>query len=192
MSDRSPREDTEAQSDPSLSSVTVPCAVPIGDGHDACGKVAAGLVELETWGVGPDGMARATMHACAEHLGEAHASGLWHAWFRRAPGAPAAAYSGQQQDHPELDPFNEGFARRAAVSMFKQAQRIEAAKKPRSGLLIPDGIKAPPLDFNQELIRFMHDADMAIVAILDLILEARTGEPCLKPDPDAPHNKPVA
>jgi len=73
-----------------------------------------------------------------------------------------------------LPEVNSQFARNAAGACFKQNVRIAEIRQNASRIVAVDG-RGPALDLQDELRRHIENANGALISIVDLLLEMRTG-----------------
>ena len=111
---------------------------------------------------------------------------------RMAAGAVSASKEAAVAPMPR---FNENRARAVQANVLGMVQRLEKAHlaSQRQGLIaVPDSAPVPAPDPEKVLIAGTLQIGMAVVCILDLLLELRTGQPGLFPDPNAPKEGPRA
>jgi hypothetical protein len=73
---------------------------------------------------------------------------------------------------------NEGFARAVAGDSMTQAAKLERLTK-RSSLIV-GADQAPPVDVAAEMITFIQNVNKVNAALLDILLEMRTGDPAIR------------
>jgi hypothetical protein len=80
----------------------------------------------------------------------------------------------------DLPAFNTKFAQESVKQCMKRARVIEGHLRasPLSG---PDGRSAADVDVTEQLVNYLRESSLAMCAVLDLLLEARTGKPFLVP-----------
>lgn len=81
--------------------------------------------------------------------------------------------------------FNAGFAQNAAKRCFERAAFIER-KLAASPIAGPSGAPSNQIDVAAQMVHFVREVSLALTSIIDLLLESRTGVPCLNPDPASP------
>ncbi len=123
------------------------------------------------WKEGPCNSVQDAARATTSHVEKKH--GAMVAFLRGTP----------------LPEVNEAFARKCVENLLGQKARIERARQ-GSRIVGPDGQGGPQVDIAQEMGRFIEAADLALMSILDLLVEMRTGKPVIRrtpqPEPEPP------
>jgi hypothetical protein len=81
-----------------------------------------------------------------------------------------------------LPDLNDTMARQAAGALLRQGTRITQVVQGASRISGPDG-KVAEINLADELRRFIQNTNQALIALLDVVLEMRTGRPLVMAAP---------
>lgn len=91
----------------------------------------------------------------------------------------------------EMPKFNEDKARQVQADALQMVRQIEAGiAAAQRRIATPDDANIPKIDPEKVLIGGVRQLGMAVVCILDLLLEMRTGRPGIIPVPKPDEKKP--